>query len=383
MLVAAAVLMAVPAGVAGAEPVEGATRLDVGAYPTTPAVPLGIAGSPQAGAAAEARRMADFVVGPWEVDPRLIGLFDTSAVVIDGPETAQSVFPEELGVVASRHQVIDGFSTARWADDLELQHTVLRFADPGVAAAAAREFADALAHRTVPGGPVVPASIPGHPQTAAFSNPVIEEDDGRVVTYVRSITAHGPYVLSERAMAADGVDTAARLIAGALDRQRPLIDRFAPTPPFQLAGLPVDPSGLAARTVPLPADEVTATLPGSYGPHATLHFQDSPAESAGLFTEAGLTASAFAHADVYETRDPQAAEDLVTGLAAEYLATGTDAGPIEGLPVSRCVDSVVPSSGEPMGYCVAAFDRYVAEAAADTVQDARQRATAQYVMLTH
>lgn len=371
-----------PPGVAGAEPTDDATRLDVGIYQTTPAAPLGIAGSPQAGAAAEGRRMADFVVGPWEVDPRLTGLFDTSAVVIDGPGAAQPLLPVELGEVAARHQVISGFGTSRWADDVELQHTVLRFADPGVAEAAARDFSDALAHRTVPGGPVVHASIPGHPQTAAFSNPVIEEDSGRVVTYVRAITTHGPYVFSERAMAADGVDTAARLIASALDRQLPLIDRFALTPLPQLAGLPIDPSGLVARTVPLPADEVTAALPGSYGPHGTLHFQNDPVRSAGVFAESGLINSAYARAGIYETRDAQAAADLVPALVAEYLETGTDPGPIDGLPTSRCADTVFPSTDEQMGYCVVAFDRYVAEAEGDTVEEARQRAAAQYVMLT-
>lgn len=382
VLVAAAVFLAVPTGVAGAEPAEEAIRLDVGAYPTTPAAPLGIAGSPQAGAAAEGRRMADFVVGPWEVDPRLTGLFDTSAVVIDGPDAAQPLFPVELGEVASRHRVISGFSTARWADDIELQHTVLRFADPAVAAAAARDFADALAHRTVPFGPIVGAAIPGHPQTSAFSNPVIEEDSGRPVTFVRSITAHGPYVLSERAVAADGVDTAAALIAGALDRQLPLIDQFTLTPLWQLAALPVDPSGLMARTVPLPPDEVTATLPGSYGPHATLHFQDDPTRSAPVLAASGLANSAYAGAGVYETRDPRAAADLVPGLVAEYLETGTDAGPIEGLPSSRCVTAVLPDSDEQTGYCVAAVDRYVAEGSGDTVEEARQRVAAQYLMLT-
>ena len=47
-------------------------QLDVGSYPTAPRPPLGAAGNASSGAVADAQDMADFVVGPWDVDQSLI-----------------------------------------------------------------------------------------------------------------------------------------------------------------------------------------------------------------------------------------------------------------------------------------------------------------------
>jgi hypothetical protein len=378
---AAAGLLAASAGVASAQPVGTGAALDVGAYPTVPGPPLGIAGSPQAGARVEGRRLADVVVGPWEVDPSLIGKFDTSAVVIDGPEALRAEVPVELADVAVRHQLIDGFATARWADDMELQHIVVRFADPETAATAATEFADALARRKVPGGPIAAAAVPGHPATTAFANPVADADNDRTVTYVRAVTAHGPYVFIQRAMAADGADAASGLVAGILDRQLPVIDQFSLTPPSQLASLPVDPSGLMARTVPLSPEDVTTTLPGSFGPRGALHLQDNPVLSGGVFAETGVSTVAYAATAVYETRDADTARRLVDLLDEEYRPVSTPREPVNGLAGSRCADLAFPN-GNTTSHCLAVVDRSVIEAEADTLLDAQQRAAAQSVMLT-
>lgn len=325
--------------------------------------------------------MADFVVGPWEVDPTLVGKFDTSAVVIDGPEALRAELPTELADAAARHNPIDGFSSARWADDLELQHTVIRFADAESASAAARDLATALAERRVPGGPVVGAIVPGHPDTAAFTNPV-DEEDGRRVTYVRAITSHGPYIFSQRAMAADGVDAAARLIAGVLDRQPARIDQFEATPPALLGTLSVDPTGLLARIVAPDAAETTAAVPGSYGSHGALHFQDDPVQSGQAFGEYGVGTVAYGQAAVYEGRDAGAASLLRDHLFEEYAPFGDEAGAVRGVPGSRCAELTFPTTGEFRGYCLAATGPYVVEAEGATLTEAQQRLAAQFLMLT-
>jgi len=51
------------------------TLLDPGNYPTKPLAPMGAAGTPATGALLDAQRMADFVVGPWEVDPALAAAY--------------------------------------------------------------------------------------------------------------------------------------------------------------------------------------------------------------------------------------------------------------------------------------------------------------------
>ncbi|MGE0220127.1 DUF7373 family lipoprotein [Mycolicibacterium sp.] len=354
--------------------VVGASVLSAG---VTPAVPAGA--QPGSGARVEGQRLADFVVGPWEIDPTLIGVFDTSAAVIDGPATLEVEFPPELAEVAEQHSAIDGFSSARWSDQLELQNTVLRFADPGVAAAAATDLADALAGRQVPGGAVVPAPIPGHPQTRAYSNPVVEEDTGRTVTFVRAITAHGPYVLSQRAMAADGVATAATLVAGTLDRQAGLIDQFVPTPPPLLDGIPADPTGLLARTVARPT--VDPELPGSYGPHGALHFQVDPVRAAPVFADAGVSTWARSLTGVYETRDPQAAQRVADVLVDGHVAVGEPSAPVAALPGSRCASLEFPTTGEWGSYCAAATGRYAVEADGATLAEAQQRLTEQAGLL--
>src|SRR5262245_25167384 len=50
-------------------------QFDVGPYPTQPREPLGVAGDPAAGVVLEAKRMANNVIGPWEVDPDLKASF--------------------------------------------------------------------------------------------------------------------------------------------------------------------------------------------------------------------------------------------------------------------------------------------------------------------
>lgn len=325
--------------------------------------------------------MADFVVGPWEVDPTLVGKFDTSAVVIDGPEALRVELPTELADAAARHNAIDGFGSARWADDIELQHIVIRFADADTASAAARDLASALAARTVPGGPVVAAIVPGHPDTAAFANPV-DEEDGRQVTYVRAITAHGPYVFSQRAMAADGVDEAARLIAGMLDRQPARIDRFQTTPPALLGTLAVDPTGLLARTLAPDAADATAAVPGSYGTHGALHFQDDPVQSGQAFGKYGVGTVAYGQAAIYQGRDVGAASLLRDHLFEEYAPFGDEATAVSGVPGSRCAGLTFPTTGNFRGYCLAATGPYVVEAEGATLIDAQQRLAAQFLLLT-
>ena len=69
------------------------SALDVGKCPTTPQPPLGAAGTEFKGKLADARRMADFVIGPWDVDTSLIGAYATSASVLKGPDALELIAP--------------------------------------------------------------------------------------------------------------------------------------------------------------------------------------------------------------------------------------------------------------------------------------------------
>lgn len=380
MSVAVSAMVLASSAVATAEPMEG--QLDVGAYPTTPSPPLGIAGTMEAGARLEGQRLAAFVVGPWEVDPALSEGFLNGAVVIDGPGALQGDMPAQLAEVGVRHNVIDGFATGRRAEDKDLRITVLRFADPGVAGAAATDFAAAAAKGVDSDGPVTEISVPGHPETKAFSHPYVDELHGPT-TRVRSFTAHGPYVVVQRSAAVAGADDAALLVAGTLDRQGPLIDQFQPLPPEQLAGQPLDPTGLLARALPVDPAQVTGALPGVYDARATLHFEDDPIAAAGMLAEAGVANWLNGPVSVHQARDLQGAQIIIDDLADAATEYATPADPVVGIPGSRCMTLQVPGVDDDWNYCLAVADRYALETYGDTLVEARQKIAAQSAILMH
>jgi hypothetical protein len=352
--------------------------LDVGNYPTRPSAPLGTAGTPEIGAIVEGQRMANYVTGPWEVDPTLIGHYADSAVVLKNAGALDFILPDALAAVGFRHNFVTGFYTSRDATDGKmLRNAVLRFPDPPAAAAAATEFGAAAATEAVLTPPVTPAPIPGHPEAASFSH-ALERDQDVSLTVVRAFMARGPYVLVQTAEATDGSE-AAGLIAKTLDLQGPLIDRFKPTDPAKLAELPIDPTGLLARTLPINIDDASVTQRTVYEPRGALQLQTDPVRSAALFDKTGMIRQANATTTVYEARDAQGAQGIADGFFSEVSATGTPANPVKQLPDSRCLD--VSKGPAANFYCLATADRYAIEAQSAQLRDAQQRTAAQYAML--
>ncbi len=346
--------------------------LDVGNYPTKPSAPLGTAGTPEIGAIVEGQRMANYVTGPWEVDPGLTGSYADSALVLKNANALNFVLPEALAAIAPRHNFVTGFSTARDGSGKVLRNAVLRFPDPPAATAAATELGKAAATEAVSNPPVQPAPIPGHPEAAGFSHATAQ------ATVVRAFTARGPYVFVQSAEASD-VSVATGLIAGTLDQQGPLIDQFTPTDSAKLADLPIDPTGLLARTLPVSVNVASVNQRAVYEPRGSLQFQTDPTRSAALFDTAGMTRQANAATAVYEARDAQGAQDVVDGFYEEVSATGKPVDPVNQLPTSRCLDL---SAGRTANfYCLATVDRFAIEAQSAQVRDARQKAAAQYAML--
>lgn len=325
--------------------------------------------------------MASFVVGPWDVDPTLVGGYVDGAMAIDGPQALAAELPAELADVGRRHGVISGFTSMRGSDTLQLRNMVLRFADETTAQAAASDFAAVAATRTVPIGPIVAVDIPGNSATAAFSNPVDDESFGRRVTYVRAFTAHGPYVLYQLAVAVGGSADAVPLVARTLERQRPLIDGFTLTAPALLDTVPSDPTGLLARSLPTPAEKMSATRPGVYDPRGALHFQTDPIASSGQFAEVRLQEWALAGTGVYQLAEPGPAGRLADDFVAEVGDQGQPSAPVPGVPGSRCLAVTFASTGKTAGYCVAAAGRYVIESEEPTPADAQRTAGAQYELL--
>jgi hypothetical protein len=277
-------------------------------------------------------------------------------------------------VAANQHGFINGFASARTAEGQKiLVNAVLRFADPGSAAAAATDFGD-IATKTGEG--VQRAQIPGHPDAQAASYTQTEGSTGKRWSAVRAFTAHGPYVFMQLAQTVDGMDPALGLVAKAVDLQGPVIDRFRATDPSEFADISLDPTGLLARTLPVPEKEATPIQNTTYEQRGALQFQSDPSRSATLFSQTGTDLVAMAKTNVYQTKDSESAARIVDGFYAELQPTSQPAKPVNNLPDSRCL-----RLEDETFYCMGVADRYAIETTSQKLLDAQQQVAAQYAML--
>ena len=239
------------------------SKLDPGHFPTTPQPQAGTAGSDQGGRLAEGHRMANYTVGPWQVDPALRAHVAGDAAVLDTPlQVSQVVWPWIAG--AALHQpFLVGFSSERRSTTgphKQLRNAVLRFADDRTASTVAQDFYDKTMSypRVEDITPIVTepeqsVPIPGH---ADAHGALLSYQQG--TDRVQELTvsaAHGPFVLVQVIHCTATPDCPAQLAARTLDLQIPLLDTFTPTAIGQFAGLPIDPTGLVARSLPLPPGE--------------------------------------------------------------------------------------------------------------------------------
>ncbi len=209
-------------------------------------------------------------LAPFEADPALSDAEMARGTPLRSAGALSWTLPDPIPDGASNHNFITGFSAERMAMGKELTNIVLRFTTPEDAAAAAADMAGKSANiQTKYNGmkPTHPIPIPRHAGTTAVTYEGFLGGLNNVFAY----TAHGPYVLCQYADGPQGADGLANLVAATLDLQEPRIDQFIPTPAEQLPELPIDPSGLWARSLSEqtqpPFDD------GVYDAHAILHFQ--------------------------------------------------------------------------------------------------------------
>ena len=351
-------------------------QLDAGRFPTAAREPLGGAGDPMLGAVLEGQRLADYVVGPWEVDSALTGSFGFGAVVLPRAEALALIGPMNVAAAAGRHDFVTGFASVRTEKNRRvLLNAVLRFADDGAAEAAATDLSDAAAQQQGADGPAPKLEIPGHPEARATSYTGADRDIGQFGA-ARSFTAQGPYVFMQQAQATAGVDAAAQLVATSIELQSSTIDKFRATDLSELADISIDPSGLLARTLPLSGQDMTFSKPATYERRGALHFQSDPARSAKLFSDTGVDLVAMAGATVYQAEDADGAEDVVDEFFDEVSAEAQPTNPVPNMPGSRCLKMTAGGF-----YCLATADRYTLETSAPTLLAAQQMTAAQYIML--
>jgi hypothetical protein len=282
--------------------------------------------------------------------------------------------PEGIATVASQAGMINGFASARQDPDREaMVNAVLRFPDPAAATAASTAMAEAAASQPVKGVTPTVVVIPGHPDAVASTYPFTPNGSTQTSATVRSFTPRGPYVFMHFVQSVDGVDRATGLVAKAIDAQGPAIDEF--TPAGDLAAVPLDPTGLLART--LPAAVAEAAKNAVYATRGAEHFQSNPVASETLFSDTGTTQVAMGGTNVYQTKDDGAAVMIINAFSQEMTSDGMAAADtVTALPDSHCY--ALPQAF----YCVAPAGRYAIEARSEQLADVHQQLSAQYVLLT-
>ncbi|MBV8928462.1 MAG: hypothetical protein JO152_04985 [Mycobacteriaceae bacterium] len=342
---------------------------DSGSYPTLPDEPLGTDPVTD-GKVLEARRMANYVVVPSQVDPGIARVMPQNTFVLTDDDDLPGPISPSRG-----QQFIVGFSSARSSvlgPSRVLVNEVQRYADATAAGAAGTEIAmdySRAADGRFPGN----VSIPLHPDAVAFGF-----DTGDGIDFY-SIAAHGPYVLYQY-VRSDTIDGARALAARTLDLQEPLIDRFVPSDPSRFASLPADPTGLMGRTLAVNS----VSLPSVYLVPAALHVQADPVGWMPVFAAAGVDAVAVGRATVYQAADAVGAQRVADKLTTDRMKWGYRPAPgVAGLPMARCFDGGHDGDVSPRRfYCVGLAGRYAFEVFANQELDAHQQVAAQYRMLT-
>lgn len=367
--------------------------LDPGTYPTSARAPLGVAGTEDAGRLVEGRRMAGYVAGPWQADPGLIGVGPAAAVVLERRDQIWVVvWPSMLSRFPPGPFIV-GFTCDRRSadpkDPTSLRDAVLRYADPGAAAAAARGLVDGAMNmpvftgstQPVPAEPARAVPIPGHPEATGvlYTRP----EGANLIRDLTVVSARGPYLLIQVVSGAAGPDRAAELAGRTLDLQVPLIEQFQPTDPAQFATLALDPTGLLARTVPLKPGQGDSMSNGTYDRAGALRLEDNPIQAGRAFDDAGVDVVAVSQTTVYQAADGDGAERLARALGDDTAArpASQPASAVPGLPQSRCVR--IDDSGGliPKHWCIATAGRYAFKAVARQLDNAHQQMAAQYLML--
>ena len=387
------------------DPEPDVSQLRTGNYQIKPSTPFFSAGpNPLTQSIVESTRMAEYVVGPWEIDASVT----KPGAIGTGTMTAEFGVDNILGVskdnvmqgIARAHGLVAGFGSYRSSgsrdSDLEIQNAVLMFPDDGQAAAAAAEF-------TAQFGPVVATPFPTYPVQISVGTgtvPAVGVDYGTGASGVAAYTAQGRFVLyqfvSARATKLTKAPLRAQLLTSdLLSRQQSLIKSFVPTDPAKLADLPKDPSDdqLLSKTITTP-DRQQGVLIGTWRPRAWLHFETDPVSMTTQFERAGVQWVTQRWGRVYQAPNADSAAQLLDATSALIMKNPDVqmAGPVPGFPGARCFEHLrdyaqpdATVTWRILGWhysCLARTDRFVFQVFADDETAVDQQISAQYRVLS-
>ncbi|WP_446224437.1 DUF7373 family lipoprotein [Nocardia sp. IBHARD005] len=368
--------------------------LDVGKYPTLPvSAYYEYKNSFTNGQALASMRLADNLVLGTEVDPKLkYGAWDSFA-----PERLPYAMGNRLQPILKEHRMLYGFSTASsdkeyftgfalapGDDELadiqrSLQPTyfgirVMQFPNQ-VAAARAAESIESLDFSVAP-DQNQKVSLDKYPAAQAHWRPGIPT---MAVTIARGSYAAILNVGVPSPDLAQLKDLADRV----LDIQLPALDKLPPLTPMEILMLDNDPARLLERALnreQLGGPETNRSA--SYGLKGFLHVRRDEQEHQALYQENGVEHVGIGwEATVFRARDTLSAEKFQTGLF-EGPRFGP-AAPPTAVPNTTCIENKVTSSDTKRFSCSVRYRQYVAVVSSHQINDAYQRAAAQYAVLAN
>ncbi|WP_280484300.1 DUF7373 family lipoprotein [Nocardia cyriacigeorgica] len=309
----------------------------------------------------EARRILDYLVSPYQIDPVLQHLEHTKLLGQRGSifsDSVTGILPAAFEPIAKRNSFFTGVSTQRSNLSLRsresLSIAIMRFGSDALAKSAANEFDTALGH-------MVPErkklSIPGHDAVVASAR-----DDSKGWAFA----VHGPYVIVSSAVSSTGKPNALPgRFAKLFDLQMKALESLEPTPPNNILDLPQNPEGILRLPVKpsmLATDSFSASsdYAGVYGTAGFSHFATDAKELGSAITDAGVDLIAHVDGTLFRTRNLEAAFKLQTALAA-LGKDDEEIPPPPGIADARCLKRDEPHPVFNSEFeCILVHDRFVA-----------------------
>ncbi|MFD4354833.1 hypothetical protein ACFWPX_19920 [Nocardia sp. NPDC058518] len=262
--------------------------------------------------------------------------------------------------------------------------TVLQFADDETAERVAKDMSNA--DFAVAANENRSISLPNYPTATSHRRPGVPT--------LGSTLAHGRYVIYIHVGIVDDDVTQLTTLAEKTYRtQIPLLDKLPALSPADMLRLPPDPDGMLRRAlnpkVSPSLDDIeyfTLDRIGYYQVNRKQQLNDS------LYSEAG--ADRFTRSwgtELVRTRDEEAAKILRDKVVELLVPSSEPADSVPQLPDTKCAKNTDPrlndkfvDTGERKRFlCAVQYRRYVAIVDANQIQDAHQRAAAQYALFAN
>ncbi|WP_446224438.1 DUF7373 family lipoprotein [Nocardia sp. IBHARD005] len=366
------------------------SQLDLGNYPGKP-VPLGTAKTDEEAALVEARRLAEFVPLPAEIEPALNFTYGfnqsrTFTDVSQQPISRELTLGRDVFETTAPGFISGYYSEARtnavanlsW----QLNNFTLLFTDPTAAKNAVPALGDK--HFQVLGEKYQRTQLENYPDAYAFWSPEYHSlfawhSFGHIAT-LTIIRDHLNHQIGSEDLT--GMQAKAEKVVAAMPGR---LSKFTPTSREQWGTLDRDIDGMLAMTVPATNDSVTnkVTIPAVYEKHGALQISPDTNADKKLFDETGVDLAAFNGGALYRTKDPESAR-LLADHRAHFGRMFVVAPSPTGLPTATCHESREQFRGaSPRYHCSVSFGRYAANIAANQLTDAHQRISAQYSLLAN